>query len=84
MIKRSVDAVLSAFLLIATLPFLALSSVLFAASAARGPVRRSLRMVRRSGRLPLSEPYGLDSFRMERAIDAYEQLIDATFQKQRA
>jgi hypothetical protein len=73
---RSVENTFAGLLLLVWLPLLALHSILAKADAPRRDLARRTRSGSRRHPLPILQSAGVPGF--DRALEAYEELIDAT------
>jgi hypothetical protein len=77
-LKRSVDTAFAGFLLIVSLPLLALSAFLVKLNSVRPAIFRWFWPGRSSRHIDRSNLQAAPEFGFEHAIEAYEELIDAT------
>lgn len=79
MLKRSLDTTLAGLVLAVSIPFLVLSAILAALRSEWRSAHRRILIRQDWRRSEFKEPrFMVDDFGFDRAIEAYESLIDAT------
>jgi len=83
-LKRKMDSALAGLLLTCSVPLLGFSAIIAKLESAPRANDRPKRTNRALRRRAVSRPRAADEFRSERAIQAYEDLIDATLMERQA
>jgi hypothetical protein len=83
-LNRCVNNALAGLLFTFSLPFLVFGAVLAGLESRSPAILRRLRSFRKGGRLAFLKPQCAEEFGFERAIEAYEELIDSTLADRQA